>query len=108
MKISWPASVATASDFPQITLSQVRRREALGFTRLLGAGALVDRVLRFFTNHLHLCQLDAIGVVSGAAFGRRFPQCKSRCLKVIHSRAKVYRDILRSLHRPLDHDRSRN
>jgi hypothetical protein len=27
------------------------RREPLGSTRMLGAGALVDRVLRFFTNN---------------------------------------------------------
>jgi hypothetical protein len=49
------ASVATASDFPQITLSQVPRREALGFTRLLGAGALVDRVLRYFNSNRSAC-----------------------------------------------------
>jgi len=29
----------------------VPRRETLGFTRTLGAGALVDRVLRFINNH---------------------------------------------------------
>jgi hypothetical protein len=29
----------------------VPRREALGSTRTLGAGALVDRVLRFFNNY---------------------------------------------------------
>jgi hypothetical protein len=32
------------------TLSQVPRRETLGSTRGLGAGTLVDRVLRFFAN----------------------------------------------------------
>jgi hypothetical protein len=37
--------------FYRITLSQVPRREAFGFTRLLGAGALVDRVLTCFTSY---------------------------------------------------------
>jgi hypothetical protein len=41
--------VRRARDFAQITLSQVHRREALWSTRMLGA--LVDRVLRFFTSH---------------------------------------------------------
>ena len=47
----WPASAANASDFVQIPLSQVPRRETLGSTRTLGAGALVDRALRFFNNY---------------------------------------------------------
>jgi hypothetical protein len=42
-----PASAANASGFVQIPLSQVPRRETLGSTRVLGAGALVDGVLRF-------------------------------------------------------------
>ena len=33
------------------SLSQVPRRETLGSTRVLGAGALVDRALRFIANY---------------------------------------------------------
>jgi len=52
------ASAANARDFVQIPLSQVPRRKTLGPARQLGAGALVDRVLRF----VHQLQLpdDAI------------------------------------------------
>jgi transposase len=39
------ASAANASGFVQIPLSQVPRRDTLGSTRVLGAGALVDRAL---------------------------------------------------------------
>jgi hypothetical protein len=46
-----PASAANASDFVQIPLSQVPRRETLGSTRTLGAGALVDRALRFYVSY---------------------------------------------------------
>jgi hypothetical protein len=42
------ASAANASGFIHIPLSQVPRRETLGSTRTLGAGALVDRRLRFY------------------------------------------------------------
>jgi hypothetical protein len=50
IKVSSPASAANASGLIQIPLSQVPRREALGSTRTLGIGALVDRVLRFIVN----------------------------------------------------------
>jgi hypothetical protein len=42
--------VRRASGFVQIPLSQVPRRETLGSTQKFGAGALVDRVLRFIVN----------------------------------------------------------
>jgi hypothetical protein len=38
-------------DFVQIPLSQVPRRETLGSTQKFGAGALVDRVLRFCNSY---------------------------------------------------------
>jgi hypothetical protein len=43
--------VRRASGFVQIPLSQVRRRATVGSTWRFGAGALVDRVLRFFGNY---------------------------------------------------------
>ena len=46
------ASAATHSGFLQIPLSQVLRRTTSRLTWMLGVGALVDRVLRFFANHL--------------------------------------------------------
>jgi len=45
-----------SSDFVQIPLSQVPRRDTVGSTRLHGAGALVDRELRYFAN----CRTDLI------------------------------------------------
>jgi len=48
-----PASAANASGFVQIPLSQVPRRDTVGSTRLHGAGALVDRKLRFRFNTNH-------------------------------------------------------
>jgi len=41
------AYVRRASGFVQIPLSQVPQRETLGSAQTFGAGALVDRVLRF-------------------------------------------------------------
>jgi hypothetical protein len=62
-------SVRRASGFIQIPLSQVPRREALGSTRTLGAGALVDRELRFIANYP----------------GQKYPRW---CCKVLHIDAK--------------------
>jgi hypothetical protein len=56
-----PASVANASDFVQIPLSQVPRRDTVGSTRLHGAGALVDRELRF--RELRFINSDHRGIV---------------------------------------------
>jgi len=50
-KISSTASAANASDFVQIPLSQVPRRNTFRSTPTLRAGALVDRVLRFIATH---------------------------------------------------------
>ena len=43
--------VRRVSGFVQIPLSQVPRRDALGSTPISRAGALVDRVLRFFASY---------------------------------------------------------
>jgi len=52
----------------QIPLSQVPRRNTLGPTEQLGAGALVDRVLRFIANHLEVAfVLFALPSVRGEA-----------------------------------------
>jgi hypothetical protein len=59
-KISSSASAANASDFLQIPLSQVPRRETFRSTQTLGAGALVDRVLRFNVNYEPVSELSTI------------------------------------------------
>ena len=47
---SSPRPPQAASAFVQIPLSQVPRRDTSGLMRMFGVGALVDRVLGFFTN----------------------------------------------------------
>ena len=47
----WVNAVNAHGGFVQIPLSQVPRRETVGSARTLGAGALVDRALRFIAKH---------------------------------------------------------
>jgi hypothetical protein len=66
VKISSSASAANTSDFVQIPLSQVPRRETFRSTRTLVAGALVDGVLRFCNSYFAIRQ-------HGPAQGERRP-----------------------------------
>jgi hypothetical protein len=50
--VVWQGSAGDRRPYAdQIPLSQVRRREAQTSTRMLRAGVLVDRVLRFCNNY---------------------------------------------------------
>jgi hypothetical protein len=88
IKISSPASAANASGFIQIPLSQVPRREALGSTRTLGAGALVDRALRFIANW----PTERASTFPGSSV-KRCPACKNHDAPLLRTMKSYMQEI---------------
>ncbi len=63
--------------FAEKTLSQVPRRETFVSTRVLGAGALVDRVLRFLDSY---CRANVIG--TGKLLRASLPPACQACARI--------------------------
>jgi hypothetical protein len=87
-KISSSAFAATASDFVQIPLSQVPRRETFRSTRTFVAGALVDRVL----------SLRQLTPTESSCYG--LGGCVHRLAKAIATLAQLAAQRIQSLRRP--------